>query len=94
MKTKLMADDVCLIDLRPADEFASQHLPGARNVPYDQLDQRLAELPKDKEVVVYCRGRLCAYANVASQQLQAAGFKVATFNQSVWEWSRVMTETE
>ncbi|MFP6538284.1 ArsR/SmtB family transcription factor [Latilactobacillus sp. VITA-14] len=94
LKTKLMADDVCLIDLRPADEFASQHLPGARNVPYDQLDQRLAELPKDKEVVVYCRGRLCAYANVASQQLQAAGFKVATFNQSVWEWLRVMTETE
>ncbi|WP_208422423.1 ArsR/SmtB family transcription factor [Latilactobacillus fragifolii] len=94
LQTKLAADEVCLVDLRPADEFASQHLPGARNVPYNQLDQRLAELPKDKEVVVYCRGRLCAYANVASQQLRAAGFKVATFNQSVWEWLQSVSKGE
>ncbi|KRM23640.1 ArsR/SmtB family transcription factor [Latilactobacillus graminis] len=93
LRGKLMSEDVCLIDLRPADEFASRHLPGARNVPYDQLERRQSELPKDKEIVVYCRGRLCAYANVASQQLHDAGFNVATFNQTVWEWSAISSAT-
>lgn len=90
LKDKLVAPDAYLVDLRPHDEYATQHLPGAHNIPYEVLTQHFAELPRDKEIVVYCRGRLCAYANVASQELHEAGFKVATFNQSVWEWSQLM----
>lgn len=90
LKAKLGASSTYLIDLRPHDEYAAQHLPGAHNIPYDELPQYFTELPRDREIVVYCRGRLCAYANVASQELHDAGFKVATFNQSVWEWSQVM----
>lgn len=90
LKDKLATPTTYLIDLRPHDEYATQHLPGAHNIPYEELSQHFAELPQNKEIVVYCRGRLCTYANVASQELHAAGFKVATFNQSVWEWSQLM----
>lgn len=91
LKAKLTAESTYLVDLRPNDEYETQHLPGAHNIPYDELPQHLAELPQDKEIVVYCRGRLCAYANVASRALHDAGFKVATFNQSVWEWNQLMS---
>ena len=91
LKAKLTAESTYLVDLRPNDEYETQHLPGAHNIPYDELPQHLAELPQDKDIVVYCRGRLCAYANVASQALHDAGFKVATFNQSVWEWNQLMS---
>lgn len=91
LQAKLTVPSTYLVDLRPVEEYEIQHLPGAHNIPYDELPQHLAKLPHDKEIVVYCRGRLCAYANVASQELHDAGFKVATFNQSVWEWDQVMS---
>lgn len=90
LKAKLGAQETYLIDLRPTDEYEMQHLPGAHNIPYHELSQHFDRLPRDKEIVVYCRGRLCAYANVASQELHDAGFEVATFNQSVWEWAQFM----
>ena len=54
-----------LIDVRPAEEYAAGHIDGARSIPIDELEERLAELPADREVVAYCRGPFCAYAHEA-----------------------------
>src|SRR3979411_1243765 len=70
---RLGRGDVVLVDVRPEEEFAAGHIDGARSIPLDELEQRLAELPADREVVAYCRGPFCAYANEAVRRLQAAG---------------------
>jgi phage shock protein E len=62
-----------VLDVRTPGEFASGHVPGAVNIPYDQVASRLAEIPKDKEVVLYCRsGRR---AGLAASELEKAGYK-------------------
>src|SRR5215210_2284543 len=59
---RLRKGDVVLVDVRPAEEFEAGHIEGARSIPIEELEGRLAELPADREVVAYCRGPLCAYA--------------------------------
>jgi rhodanese-related sulfurtransferase len=62
-----------VLDVRTPEEFASGHVPGAVNIPYDQVASRLAEVPKDKEVVLYCRsGRR---AGLAAAELEKAGYQ-------------------
>src|SRR5215210_933826 len=70
---RLRRRDVVLVDVRPGEEYAAGHIQGARSIPLDELRQRLAELPADREVVAYCRGPFCAYAHEAVRQLRAAG---------------------
>jgi rhodanese-related sulfurtransferase len=66
------SDPVFVLDVRTADEFAAGHVPGAVNISHDQLASRLAEVPKDKEVVLYCRsGRR---AGLAADVLHANGY--------------------
>ncbi|MDT7013961.1 ArsR/SmtB family transcription factor [Levilactobacillus namurensis] len=81
-----------LIDLRPADEYQVAHLPGAHNFPYDQIMQRLAEIPRDRELVVYCRGRLCGYSEMIGQQLKDRGYQVQIFQMTVWEWQQAQAQ--
>ena len=69
---RLARGDVVLVDVRPSEEFAAGHIEGARSIPLDELERRLAELPPDREVVAYCRGPFCAYAHEAVRELQAA----------------------
>ncbi len=64
---------VTVLDVRPEDEFASGHLPGAVNVPLSQLRKRLTELPKRQEVIAYCRGPWCVLAFEAVAMLREAG---------------------
>ena len=64
---------VIVVDVRPHEEYAAGHIEGARSIPIDELEQRLAELPADREVVAYCRGPFCAYAHQAVRTLQADG---------------------
>lgn len=66
-------DPIAVIDVRPAVEYAAGHLEGALSVPPDQLDTLLGDLPPDVEVVAYCRGTYCAYADLAVRRLRAAG---------------------
>src|SRR5215210_6847132 len=73
LRKRLRRGDVVLIDVRPGEEFDAGHIDGARSIPIDELDERLAELPTDREVVAYCRGPFCAYAHEAVRQLRAAG---------------------
>src|ERR671929_1447893 len=62
---RLRRGDVVLIDVRPAEEFDAGHIEGARSIPLDELQDRLAELPPDHEGVAYCRGPFCAHAHEA-----------------------------
>ncbi len=70
---RLARGDVVLDDVRPAQEYAAGHIEGARSIPIDELERRLAELPPDTEVVAYCRGPFCAYAHDAVRRLRAEG---------------------
>ena len=67
---RLGRGDVVLVDVRPEAEYAAGHIEGARSIPLDELERRLAELPADREVVAYCRGPFCAYAHEAVRRLQ------------------------
>ncbi|HXF73491.1 MAG TPA: metalloregulator ArsR/SmtB family transcription factor, partial [Actinomycetota bacterium] len=71
---RLGRGDVTVLDVRPPEEFAAGHIPGARSVPLPELERRLDELPRDVEVVAYCRGPYCVLAPEALGILRAAGF--------------------
>ena len=73
LRKRLRRNDVVLVDVRPAEEFQAGHIDGALSIPLDELEQRLAELPPDAEIVAYCRGEFCAYAHEAVRELRAAG---------------------
>jgi rhodanese-related sulfurtransferase/predicted transcriptional regulator len=84
--TRLGRGDVVLVDVRPEEEFAAGHIEGARSIPLDELEQRLAELPADREIVAYCRGPYCAYAHEAVRRLQAAGRSARRLEEGWPEW--------
>lgn len=78
--------DVVVIDVRPEDEYLAGHLPGARSIPMAELTKRLRSLPKEKEIVAYCRGRYCVYAIDAVAVLRKNGFRAVRFEESVPQW--------
>ena len=90
---RLRRGDVVVVDVRPGEEFAAGHIDGARSIPLDELEQRLAELPADREVVAYCRGPFCAYAHEAVRQLQAAGRSARRLEDGWPEWRLAQQET-
>ncbi len=77
---------VVVLDVRPGDEFNIGHLPFARSIPLDELKKRLAELPKDKTIVAYCRGPFCLFASKAVTLLQREGFNAVRLEDGVAEW--------
>ena len=83
---RLRRGDVVLVDVRPAEEFASGHIDGARSIPLDELERRIGELPADTEVVAYCRGPFCAYADEAVRRLQAEGRSARRLKEGWPEW--------
>jgi rhodanese-related sulfurtransferase/predicted transcriptional regulator len=84
---RLARGDVVLVDVRPAEEYAAGHIEGARSIPLDELERRLAELPAGAEVVAYCRGPFCAYAHEAVRRLRAAGRDARRLQEGWPEWS-------
>ena len=81
-ETRPANEQVLFLDVRPPDEFAAGHLPDARSIPVDELPERLAELPRDKTIIAYCRGPFCAYADEAVQLLRANGFQAIRLEES------------
>ena len=92
--TRLQDGDVTLLDVRPDDEFALGHLPGALNVPFDELERRLSELPKDQEIVAYCRGPYCVLSFEAVAALRARGYKIRRLEDGFPEWKDAGLEVE
>jgi len=79
--------DVILLDVRPRDEYDHAHLPFAVSVPVSDLRNELKNLPKNKEIVAYCRGPYCFFAKEAVELLKKNGFKASRLKDSVHEWA-------
>jgi rhodanese-related sulfurtransferase len=88
---RLRKGDVVLVDVRPPEEFEAGHIEGARSIPIDELEGRLAELPADREIVAYCRGPFCAYAHEAVRRIAASGRQARRLEEGWPEWR--MAET-
>lgn len=83
---RLKRGDVIVLDVRPAPEFASGHIPGARSLPVAELGRRLKEIPKTRHVVAYCRGRYCVFADDAVRMLRRKGFRASRMEDGFPEW--------
>lgn len=83
---RLRSGTVTVLDVRPRDEFALGHLPGALNIPASELDRHLAELDPIREIVAYCRGPYCVLSYEAVALLRARGFKVRRLEDGLPEW--------
>jgi rhodanese-related sulfurtransferase/DNA-binding transcriptional ArsR family regulator len=91
---RMQDDGVVLLDVRPPDEFAQGHLPGAVNIPLDELQRRLGELPRDRDVVAYCRGGYCMLSARAVEVLRAGGFPARRLEAGLPEWQAAGLQVE
>ncbi len=87
LEARLKAGDIVVLDVRPAAEYEAGHIPGARSVPVGEL-RRLRSLAKDTEIVAYCRGPYCVYADEAVRQLRRRGFAAKRLEDGYPEWKR------
>jgi ArsR family transcriptional regulator len=83
---RMQAGLVTVLDVRPADEFAASHLPGALNIPLVELEARLPELDPSHEVVAYCRGAYCVLSFEAVAKLRTLGLKARRLEDGLPEW--------
>lgn len=78
--------EVVMLDVRPVEEFDTAHLPYARSMPLAELGKRLSELPRDVEIVAYCRGPFCLMSDEAVRLLTRRGFRARKTTDGVSEW--------
>jgi rhodanese-related sulfurtransferase len=83
---RVRAGHATVIDVRPVEEYAAGHIPGAVSIPLEELPERLAELPADQEVVAYCRGAYCVLAHDAVRLLTAQGRAARRMADGMLEW--------
>lgn len=88
---KLNTASIFLLDLRPKEEFEISHIEGAISVPMEDLDSLMDQLPKDAEIIAYCRGPLCVYSAIAAKKLQAGGFRAYRMDEGLNEWQAHFT---
>jgi rhodanese-related sulfurtransferase/DNA-binding transcriptional ArsR family regulator len=88
LATRLRQGSVVVLDVRPEAEFAAAHIAGARSVPIRDLRKHLKALPEDCEVVAYCRGPYCVYADDAVRELRRRGFDARRLEDGFPEWRR------
>ncbi|KPP98981.1 metalloregulator ArsR/SmtB family transcription factor [Marinobacter sp. HL-58] len=82
----LREGSVALLDVRPQEEYQAGHLPDAINIPLDELETMLDALPRDREIVAYCRGPYCVMSHEAVERLRKLGFRVRRFDEGFPEW--------
>lgn len=83
---RVEAGEVIVLDVRPREEYAAGHIPGAVSIPVDELAERLADLPADQEVVAYCRGAYCVFAHDAVRLLTTHGRRARRLADGMLEW--------
>jgi rhodanese-related sulfurtransferase len=83
---RLRVGEVVLLDTRPEEEFRSGHIPGALNVPVEELEARLHVLPMEQEVIAYCRGPYCVFADEAVAMLRANGYRARRLSLGFPDW--------
>jgi len=88
LRRRLREGGVTVLDVRPAHEFAAGHIPGAVSVPPGTLQRRLSEIPRDREIVAYCRGPYCVYADDAVRLLRRRGVESKRLDVGFPEWRR------
>jgi rhodanese-related sulfurtransferase/DNA-binding transcriptional ArsR family regulator len=91
---RLADGTVTLLDVRPHEEYTLGHLPGALNIPVEELKKRLSELPRDQEIVAYCRGPYCVLSSDAASLLKAKGFRVRRLAAGFPDWRAAGLEVE
>lgn len=84
---KLESGKVTILDVRPESEFKQGHIANAISIPIEELSKRLKELPKRTEIIAYCRGPFCVYADEAVALLMKAGYKATRLEEGFPDWS-------
>ena len=85
---RIRRGDIVILDVRPEAEFSSGHIAGAASVPITELRKHIKALPKDADVVAYCRGPFCVYADDAVRELTKRGFRARRLEDGFPEWKR------
>jgi rhodanese-related sulfurtransferase len=88
LAARLKRREVVVLDVRPVVEYAAGHILGARSVPVEDLRRQLRVLPKDADVVAYCRGPYCVYADDAVRELRRRGYRARRLIDGFPEWKR------
>jgi rhodanese-related sulfurtransferase/DNA-binding MarR family transcriptional regulator len=83
---RLIEDTIILLDVRPVEEYEASHLPDALSMPVAELEARLSELPQDREIVAYCRGPYCVFADEAVALLRSNGYNARRLEQGLPDW--------
>ncbi|CAG0973501.1 HTH-type transcriptional repressor CzrA [Anaerolineae bacterium] len=91
---RLREPDLVVLDVRPSAEYAQGHIPGARSIPVDELEQRLGELTLGQTIVAYCRGPYCVLADEAVELLSARGYQVQRLQEGYPDWLLAQLPTE
>jgi rhodanese-related sulfurtransferase len=86
LRTKMKSKNVVVLDIRPESEFKNGHIPGAINIPLEELSSHLKNLPKSKEYVAYCRGPFCVFADEAVAVLNKKGYSARRLNEGFPDW--------
>jgi rhodanese-related sulfurtransferase/DNA-binding CsgD family transcriptional regulator len=86
LRRRMREGEVTILDVRPEDEYRAGHIPGALSIPPQELERRLADLPRDREIVAYCRGPYCVYAAEAVEALRKAGLRARRMEEGLPDW--------
>lgn len=86
LQRRVAAGEAVLVDVRPEEEYAAGHLPGAFSVSIDRLEERIGEIPQGKPVYAYCRGRYCVLSHEAARVLAQHGYSVSALPEGIAEW--------
>ena len=96
LHARLREPELVILDVRPALEYAQGHIAGARSIPVDELKARLSELSPSQEIIAYCRGPYCVFADEAVEILNADGYQARRMHEGYpdWKLANLPTETE
>ena len=86
LRRKVKQDEILLLDVRPKKEYLYGHFPGAISIPLKELEEKIHSLPRDKQIVAYCRGRYCVLSESAVEILRRNGIAAYRLSQGVVEW--------